>query len=160
MRLLINPLDELARERILKIGKRKWDLFKSSYEELRTNVEEKPTLSLMESVFEKTGYLDQYSADDEEDYARLENIKELKSVASHFPISPNFFSRLHSLNQNTLKEKKRKAHEGVRLMTLHQAKGLEFAIVFIVGVEGRGYCPTQGRRRIISRWRKNDGYFT
>ena len=55
LRLLINPLDELARERILKIGKRKWDLFKSAYDELKTNVEEKPTLSLMESVFEKDG---------------------------------------------------------------------------------------------------------
>lgn len=141
LRLLINPLDELARERILKIGKRKWDLFKSAYDELKINVEEKPTLSLMESIFEKTGYLDQYSADDEEDYARLENIKELKSVASHFSHITEFLQQVALVESEYSEgEKKRKAHEGVRLMTLHQAKGLEFAIVFIVGVE-EGILP-------------------
>lgn len=141
LRLLINPVDELARERIIKLGKRKWDSFKNTYEELRTNVEEKPTLVLMEQIFEKTGYLEQYSADNEEDYARLENIKELKSVATHFPHITEFLQQVALVESEYSEgEKKRKSHEGVRLMTLHQAKGLEFKTVFIVGVE-EGILP-------------------
>lgn len=141
LRLLINPLDELSRERIIKLGKRKWDLFKDQYEKLKSNLSHSSTESVMEEVFEITGYLEQYSPDNEEDYGRLENIKELKSVAVHFPDIAEFLQQVALVESEYSEgEKRRKNNEGVRLMTLHQAKGLEFKAVFIVGVE-EGILP-------------------
>jgi len=136
MRLLINPLDGVARERIIKLGKRKWIAFKEKYEELQKKSENLQTAELMERVFQETGYLELYNPSDEEDYSRLENIKELKSVAIHFPNIIEFLQQVALVESEYSEgEKKKKANEGVRLMTLHQAKGLEFKAVFIVGVE-------------------------
>lgn len=136
LRLILNPLDEVSRERIIKLGKRKWQLFKETYDELSKTAMEKSTIEIMERVFAETGYLQLYNPDLEEDYARLENIKELKSVADHFPKLDEFLQQVALVESEYSEgEKKRKAYEGVRLMTLHQAKGLEFKSVFIVGVE-------------------------
>src|SRR3989337_680077 len=43
------------------------------------------TLDLLDAVLERTGYLDLYQKESEENLARLENIKELRSVATEFP---------------------------------------------------------------------------
>ncbi len=136
LRLIVNPADGVSKERIIKLGKRKWELFKGTYQELTEQVEDMTTIEIMEKVFNETGYLNAYNPDIEEDYARLENIKELKSVADHFPKMSEFLQQVALVESEYSEgEKRRKAHEGVRLMTLHQAKGLEFKVVFIVGVE-------------------------
>jgi DNA helicase-2/ATP-dependent DNA helicase PcrA len=87
----------------------------------------------------QTGYLDLYDPDVPEDYARLENIKELKSVAMTFTELVPFLEQV-ALVESEYSEGEKKTHEGVRLMTLHQAKGLEFDYVFIVGLE-EGLLP-------------------
>ena len=69
-------------------------------------------------------------------YSRLENIKELKSVADHFPSLDEFLQQVALVeSEYSQEEKKRRKNDGVRLMTLHQAKGLEFKVVFITGLE-------------------------
>lgn len=136
IRLIQNPVDEMAKERIVKLGKRRWDLFKDHYEKIKQNASAKETREVMEEIFDVTGYLDLYQADDEEDYARLENIKELKAVAAQFPRIDEFLQQVALVeSEYSQGEKRRRRNEGVRLMTLHQAKGLEFKAVFIVGVE-------------------------
>jgi len=141
MRLIINPENEVAQERIMKLGKRKWAEFVEKAEVIRTDIEEKDSESLMEELFAATHYLALYNEKDPEEYSRLENIKELKSVANSFPNIHEFLEQIALVESEYSEgEKKRKGEEGIRLMTLHQAKGLEFSVVFIVGVE-EGILP-------------------
>ncbi len=79
----------------------------------------------------------------EEDLERLENIKELVTFASKYDdfVGIEGIERLveeASLvsDQDTLNEEGRnKQKKGVKLMTVHASKGLEFEYVFIVGLE-------------------------
>jgi DNA helicase-2/ATP-dependent DNA helicase PcrA len=80
---------------------------------------------------------------DEDDQKKIENIKELKSVASTFPKLADFLENVSLVQQEYSlqeKNKKKENRDGVRLMTLHGAKGLEFEVVFLVGFE-EGILP-------------------
>lgn len=141
LRLMINPVDEISVERIKKLGKRRWNEFKNYYQELSERSKKMTTADLMEEIFAKTRYVGMYNPDDEEDYSRLENIKELKSVAMNFPNLTEFLEQVALVESEYFEgEKRSKTRDGVKLMTLHQAKGLEFPTVFIVGVE-EGIIP-------------------
>lgn len=74
----------------------------------------------------------------EEGKIRIENVKELRSVAEEFPDLTNFLENVALMeasdtpkhrNTETLKK------DAVTLMTLHSAKGLEFPVIFMVGME-------------------------
>lgn len=127
LRLIANPKDKVAEERIEKLGKRRWEKFKSAEFSSQT------TLELLDEVLRVTGYLDLYDEADEEEAMRLENIKELRSVAEEWPKLTEFLETV------ALVEHRRDMASGeenkVTLMTLHAAKGLEFPVVFIVGME-------------------------
>jgi DNA helicase-2/ATP-dependent DNA helicase PcrA len=141
MRLVINPDNEVAQERIMKLGKRKWGEFVERAEAIRKDLDKKDTEGLMEEIFSATNYLALYSERDPDEYSRLENIKELKSVANSYPNINDFLEQIALVESEYSEgEKKRKGEDGVRLMTLHQAKGLEFPVVFMVGVE-EGILP-------------------
>ena len=97
----------------------------------------------MDAVVNKVDYLSKFKRETEENLARLENIKELRSVATNFP---NIFEFLENValveaEQNStsksqdLEFKSGDNNDRVTLMTLHSAKGLEFPVVFIVGME-------------------------
>lgn len=76
----------------------------------------------------------------EEDIERLENIKELVSLGKKYDylsgeegISKLLEEVSLSTEQDSLDQKKNR--DGVRLMTIHASKGLEFEYVFITGLE-------------------------
>ncbi len=141
LRLMINPQDEVALERVKKLGKRRWSEFKNDYQELSEQAKKMTSSELMEEIFSRTHYIEIYNPDDEEDYSRIENIKELKSVAMNFSDLTQFLEQVALVESEYFAgEKKSSAKDGVKLMTLHQAKGLEFPAVFIVGVE-EGILP-------------------
>lgn len=141
IRLIINPDNEVAQDRIMKLGKRKWAEFVEKATSIREGIEKKDTESLMEEIFSATHYLALYNEKDPEDYSRLENIRELKSVANSFSNINDFLEQIALVESEYSEgEKRRKGEDGVRLMTLHQAKGLEFPVVFMVGVE-EGILP-------------------
>lgn len=141
MRLIVNPDNEVAQDRIMKLGKRKWAEFVEKALSIREGLEKKDTESLMEEIFSATHYLALYNEKDPDEYSRLENIKELKSVAHIFPQVNDFLEQIALVESEYSEgEKKRKGEDGVKLMTLHQAKGLEFPVVFMVGVE-EGILP-------------------
>lgn len=127
VRYLVNPKDKASEKRLLKLGKRKFDQFKS----LIMPEGQSSTLELLDLVLAKTNYLDLYHKDDEEDLTRLENIKELRSVATEFPDITEFLENVALAESG----RRAKSDNAVTLMTLHAAKGLEFPIVFIVGLE-------------------------
>lgn len=141
IRLVANPDDDLAKDRLVKLGKRRWNEFKNLLQTEIESLQKLATNQLIEEIFAKTRYLDLYNREDEEDYARIENIKELKSVALSFPEIHKFLEQVALVESEYFEdEKKGKNKDTVKLMTLHQAKGLEFPIVFIVGVE-EGILP-------------------
>jgi len=140
LRLLINPKDEVSRQRVEKLGKRRFKKFIELAKKLKGKEIEKLTTSeIMDETFETTGYLELYDPEREEDLMRLENIKELKSVATEFPRLINFLENVALVQQEYLPAgvglSKEKKNNAVTLMTAHAAKGLEFPFVFMVGME-------------------------
>ncbi len=141
VRLFINPNDELSKDRIFKLGKRKWEKFKNLYDKIKNKIQSITTEQVINRIFEETGYLEFYDEKDPEDFSRLENIKELKSVAIRFPDIGNFLEQVALVESEYFESEKRNVgEEGIKLMTLHQSKGLEFDTVFITGVE-EGLLP-------------------
>jgi len=99
-------------------------------------------------IFERTGYLNQLlKSDDPQEQARAENLIELEAVAREFENTPGeaptlaaFLERVSLVSDaDEIPD-----HEDgmVSLMTLHTAKGLEFPLVFMTGVE-EGVFPHQ-----------------
>jgi len=139
LRLLVSPSDPVSKRRIAKLGKRRLQKFDEFRQEVGS-IEKFTTLDLLDSVLAKTDYLDLYQKESEENLARLENIKELRSVAAQFPEINEFLENvsLVEAEQNergNIKNQTDQKKNAVTLMTLHAAKGLEFPIVFIVGME-------------------------
>ncbi|WP_295827561.1 3'-5' exonuclease, partial [uncultured Veillonella sp.] len=96
-------------------------------------------LQILEAILEKTGYLKELEdSTDPQDEARVENIGELLSVAKVFldenPTGTvqDFLEQVALVNDVDTYEQ---ADSKVTLMTLHSAKGLEFPIVFLAGME-------------------------
>ena len=141
LKLLINPNESVSLERIKKLGKNRFVKFKTLYDEMKDKLEESPTEEIMEKLFESVGYLKMFDSEDPDDFSRLENIKELKSVAVSFPKLMDFLEQVALVeSEYSQHEKETKDNRRLVLMTLHQAKGLEFDHVFIVGVE-EGLLP-------------------
>ncbi|EKE15182.1 MAG: hypothetical protein ACD_12C00116G0002 [uncultured bacterium] len=141
LKLLINPNESVSLERIKKLGKNRFEKFKKLYEEMKDKLHNYPTDEVMEKLFETVGYLKMFDSEDPDDFSRLENIKELKSVALSFPKLMDFLEQVALVeSEYSQHEKETKDNRRLVLMTLHQAKGLEFDHVFIVGVE-EGLLP-------------------
>jgi DNA helicase-2/ATP-dependent DNA helicase PcrA len=136
LRLLENPADLVSYERIQKIGKRRMDRFFDLKEKI--SVPKMTTLELLDEVLEATTYLELYDEKKEEDMTRLENIKELRSVATQFPKLLDFLENVALIQQETLPQDKSEPkgqQKAITLMTIHAAKGSEFSVVFMVGME-------------------------
>lgn len=137
LKYLVNPKDTVSKKRIEKIGIRRFD----KLEEFRTGLPENwlegmTTLDLLDVVIQKTDYLTLFQKESEENLARLENLKELRSVATEFPNINDFLENVALVESIKNSDRSRStAADRVTLMTLHAAKGLEFPIVFIVGME-------------------------
>lgn len=136
LRLLANPKDMVSLRRIEKLGKGRLVKFLNFSQKF--NQAEFPTLEILDQALSSTEYLDLYDPKVEEELARLENIKELRSVAAEFPDLTQFLENVALVEQEYIadrptgdKEKK----DAVTLMTLHAAKGLEFPVVFMIGME-------------------------
>ena len=104
--------------------------------------------SLIEAILRDTGYLDELNKSQAiEDKSRIENLKELVSDAVDFEKasedkSLEAYLEKVSLVQDTDKLDEEENSDGsVVLMTIHSAKGLEFPVVFIVGMEN-GIFPS------------------
>ncbi|HEY9765861.1 MAG TPA: UvrD-helicase domain-containing protein [Chroococcales cyanobacterium] len=93
---------------------------------------------LLEGILEESGYQTELEADrTPEGISRLENVKELLSVARDFERGSDDPSLEAFLMQMALLSDldALKGEEAVTLMTLHSAKGLEFPVVFLCGME-------------------------
>ncbi len=136
---LANQKDTVAFSRIEKIGKRRAKLFLEYVEEFnqKNYLEEKSTIEILDEVIKQVDYLGLYDANDPEDKARLENIKELRSVAISFTNLVQFLENVSLVEQEYMPDKSQNEEKpnAITLMTFHAAKGLEFPVVFMVGME-------------------------
>lgn len=140
LRLLSNPKDTVSYSRIQKIGKGRLEKFDRFAQEVINDnkLVEFATLELLDLVLERTDYLSLYDANVEEEAYRLENIKELRSVAAEFPELEAFLENVALVEREyepDIVRAREQSKSAITLMTMHAAKGLEFPVVFVVGME-------------------------
>jgi len=135
LRYFANPKDLISLERIKKLGKRRTKKFLEFKKTLKEKEKNLKPLELLNKILKKTNYWNLYNEKKEKDLARIENIKELFSVASEFSSLQKFLENVSLVEKEYLPENKDKNNNSITLMTLHSAKGLEFKNVFIVGLE-------------------------
>tara|TARA_B100000579_G_scaffold258455_1_gene212871 strand:+ start:13042 stop:15276 length:2235 start_codon:yes stop_codon:yes gene_type:complete len=119
--------------------------FMNLYKKLITQLSIQEPHELINTIISITNY-DDYLKNDEDGVERLENINELKYSAEEFSASSDSdnsealieFIENSSLNSNV--DSINEDEESITLITLHQAKGLEYKNVFIVGME-EGLLP-------------------
>ncbi|WP_328547828.1 DNA helicase PcrA [Streptomyces platensis] len=116
-------------------------------EELRTIVESGAgPATILEAVLERTGYLAELQAStDPQDETRIENLQELAAVALEFeqdrgeenPGTLSDFLEQVALvaDSDQIPDEDEEGSGVITLMTLHTAKGLEFPVVFLTGME-------------------------
>jgi DNA helicase-2/ATP-dependent DNA helicase PcrA len=109
---------------------------------LRELAEDGQVAELAEAVLERTGYIEALEqSSDLQDASRVENLEELVSVAREFDGSRDEGTLAEFLEQVSLVADADQIPDGeehgglVTLMTLHTAKGLEFPVVFLTGLE-------------------------
>ena len=109
---------------------------------LRELSEAVPVAELAEAVLDRTGYQESLeTSSDLQDVSRVENLKELVSVAREFDGAHEEGTLAEFLEQVSLVADADEIPEGeehgglVTMMTLHTAKGLEFPVVFLTGME-------------------------
>lgn len=135
LRVISNPKDMVSYKRLEKIGKTRLKNF-LEYQHTLNEREEMKTIDILDGVIRSTKYLDLYDEKVEEDRARLENIKELRSVAIEFPDLSEFLENVALVEQEYHSDKQDgEKKNAITMMTLHAAKGLEFPIVFMIGME-------------------------
>ncbi|QIA26338.1 UvrD-helicase domain-containing protein [Thermaerobacter sp. PB12/4term] len=109
--------------------------------DLRAAAENRPAYDVIALALERTGYREMLEQEQTPDaMTRLENLKELLSVARDFERQrgPGDAPLVDFLAEVALVSDVDQLEEGARavsLMTLHSAKGLEFDVVFITGME-------------------------
>ncbi len=167
LKLLANPKDSVAKKRIEKIGKGRSEKFLQWARELpRGDSEEGPgaspatlnsgegedgrrdteeagpggytTLELLDEILSRTAYLSYIDDGSDQGKGRVENVKELRSVAEEFPELVKFLENVALVQDNQLPEQRKTSNEqseAVTLMTIHASKGLEYPVIFLVGME-------------------------
>lgn len=141
-------LDEfrpLLNDRLKKLA----DKFYMPLKDIFDNIEKYKIVDLINEVLDKSGYLKMletsYSV---EDRSRIDNINEFISSAAEYEeenSDDTIFDYLENLSLLSDLDKTEDKDNSVSLMTMHAAKGLEFPIVFVVGLD-EGLFP--GKRSI------------
>jgi DNA helicase II / ATP-dependent DNA helicase PcrA len=119
--------------------------FHETMASLRTLAETAPVAALLEAVLNETGYSEALTAERTvEAEGRVENLEELVSVAAEFDLNreqegesevPPLEEFLQQISLVSDQDSIQQEQELVTLMTLHNAKGLEYHTVFVVGCE-------------------------
>ncbi|MGW1050143.1 DNA helicase PcrA [Streptomyces sp. NPDC002586] len=121
--------------------------FNTLMEDLRTIVESGAgPATVLEAILERTGYLAELQAStDPQDETRIENLQELAAVALEFEQErgegeagtlADFLEQVALVaDSDQIPDEEEDGSGVITLMTLHTAKGLEFPVVFLTGME-------------------------
>jgi DNA helicase-2/ATP-dependent DNA helicase PcrA len=129
----------------------KIDNFYKTLEEIKNKIENEKASDVIKFAVKKSDIETELSTGTEEDMERLENIKELATLALKYDNLKNGMGIEKLLEDASLAsdqdsimitENKKTETNAVKLMTVHASKGLEFKYVFITGLED-GLFPHQ-----------------
>jgi DNA helicase-2/ATP-dependent DNA helicase PcrA len=113
--------------------------FRTLMQSLQSGALELPVAELVERTLERSGYLNALEAERTiEAQGRTENLQELIGVAREYQETADEPSLSHFLQEISLysdQDALRGEESLVTLMTLHNAKGLEFRAVYLIGME-------------------------
>ena len=157
VRLIANPEDWVSLERIINVPTRgigaktiatlrstgtnnlailptKVQSFFSLITQLRKETEGKAADEVVEAVLDKTQYRKSLKDGSIEGEARIENVQELVTAASRSETLEEFLEQV-ALVQEVEVSPEERGDGSATLMTIHAAKGLEYSVVFIAGME-------------------------
>ena len=113
--------------------------FTEVLDSLRAHVEDWPSSELLGEVVKRSGYLEHWERDHTQESASwVENVKELVASTLEFEErarDKGLRAYLEMVALTTTLDRTSEGGELVTLMTLHNAKGLEFPVVFLTGME-------------------------
>ncbi len=118
--------------------KQKISQFKKILGEIGMRAKENKPSELIKFIIKKTGLEEDLKKDGEEGLERLENIKELVNVATKYDKLPPEEATEMMMTEIALatdQDELDQPKTGLKLMTVHAAKGLEFDYVFVTGLE-------------------------
>jgi DNA helicase-2/ATP-dependent DNA helicase PcrA len=119
--------------------KLKLNSFYEMMERLRKEAERAGIAGLSQMIFDETGYIQKLKEEKtEEALGRIENLEEFITAAEEFDEKAEEKTLRAFLDQVALVsdvDEYEESTDRVTLMTLHAAKGLEFPVVFIIGME-------------------------
>lgn len=134
----LSSTDEIP---VTKRAKASLENFAAMIFDLLNDIEGKDVLSLIETVIKQTGYgdmLDKEAEHDPQGESRKENVGEFLSVAKDY-MDSNPDGNLQDFLENVALvsdvDDFESSDSKVTLMTLHAAKGLEFPVVFLTGLD-------------------------
>lgn len=136
---LFKALEEYLKEKESKPLKDFLELINS----LHSNKDTTPLPAIVEDIISKTRYYDYLEATYKENAEeRIENVKEFLNMVAGFTKETEEATLTNLLTQISLITSidEAKDEDRITLMTLHAAKGLEFPVVFLVGLE-EGLLP-------------------
>lgn len=149
-KVTLGKLLEGRRDALKPAELKKVEAFEAVIAELHEAAKTVAPSELVRLILEKSGLAASLEKDGEEGAERLENAKELATLASRFDALPGeegvaAFLAESALagDQDEMDAPGKKGMAGVTLMTVHAAKGLEFDTVFVTGLE-EGLFPHQG----------------
>jgi DNA helicase-2/ATP-dependent DNA helicase PcrA len=127
-----------AKEKITDSTKEKVDSFYRLLDKIENFSKTNSLSETIIFIIKESGMERAYKDGKDEDLERLENIMELASVATKYDLLPKEDALEKFLTETALysdQDDMEKNENGVRLLTVHSAKGLEFEYVFVTGME-------------------------
>ncbi len=117
---------------------KKWSDFNMMLDEIAQKTQSEKASDLVRFVIKRTGLEEMFQQGTEEDLERLENVKELATLATKYDFmipGEGVTKLLEDASLATDQDEMEEDAPAVRLMTIHASKGLEFEYVFITGLE-------------------------
>jgi ATP-dependent DNA helicase UvrD/PcrA len=143
-----NFIDALAAEdvraKVAKDGRDEWDKLVVSLKQVSDAMQEEKPADAVETAID--GWYGDYLKGAYVDYTdRLEELSALVGFAQRFEETQDFLAQILLLNSETSDRNVDPETDAIKLTTVHQAKGLEYDVVFLIGLAD-GQFP--GRRSI------------